>query len=71
MAAQYEVFEFQVRVGTSRGQPLRLKLHAPDRGQAWERVQQMHPNAVETRRVNSEKCEQSHTQQVDRQKITK
>jgi len=47
MASTYEAFEFNVRVGYSTGSVIHLRVHAPDRARAWERVRQMHPRAVE------------------------
>lgn len=47
MASTYEAFEFNIRLGYSAGPPLHLRVHAPDRARAWERVRQMHPRAVE------------------------
>ena len=47
MASTYEAFEFNVRLGYSAGAVLHLRVHAPDRARAWERVRQMHPRAVE------------------------
>jgi hypothetical protein len=47
MASTYEAFEFNVRLGYSAGTVLHLRVHAPDRARAWERVRQMHPRAVE------------------------
>lgn len=47
MASTYEAFEFYVRLGYSAGSVIHLRVHAPDRARAWERVRQMHPRAVE------------------------
>lgn len=47
MASTYEAFEFNVRLGYSADAVLHLRVHAPDRARAWERVRQMHPRAVE------------------------
>jgi hypothetical protein len=47
MQSTYEAFEFNVRLGYPGGATLHLRVHAPDRARAWERVRQMHPRAVD------------------------
>ena len=50
MASVYKAFDFKVRLGYTSGAVLQLRVHAPDRAHAWERVRQMHPRAVEALR---------------------
>ncbi|MBU6194521.1 MAG: hypothetical protein EBS47_07090 [Betaproteobacteria bacterium] len=59
MASTYEAFEFNVRLGYSAGAVLHLRVHAPDRARAWERVRQMHPRAVEAVGTKPEAAEPS------------
>ena len=47
MSLQYQAYEFRVRIGCQAGTLINLRVHAPSREQAWARVCQMHPHAVE------------------------
>ncbi len=71
MASTYEAFEFDVRLGYPGGSTLHLRVHAPDRARAWERVQQMHPRAVEAMTVKAKKCEEVHNFRRERQNLSK
>ena len=57
MESTYEAFEFNVRLGYPGGATLHLRVHAPDRARAWERVRQMHPRAVDATGGRTEKPE--------------
>ena len=71
MPSFYQPFEFQVLLGFSGRAPVCVRVHALDREQAWRRVCQMHPRAVEARHVKSQMCEQIHDGGGDRQKNVK
>jgi hypothetical protein len=71
MPIVYQPFEFQVILGFSGHASLSVRVHAQTREQAWSRVCQMHPRAVEARPARPERCEQIHIQSADRQKNTK
>lgn len=52
VSSQYQAYEFRVRIGCQAGTLINLRVHAPTREQAWARVCQMHPHAVEASPVN-------------------
>jgi hypothetical protein len=66
MKSTYEAFEFNVRLGYPGGATLRLRVHAPDRAHAWERVRQMHPRAVDAAGGRAEKSEPREAQAGNR-----
>jgi hypothetical protein len=66
MKSTYEAFEFNVRLGYPGGATLHLRVHAPDRAHAWERVRQMHPRAVDAAGGRAEKSEPREAQAGNR-----
>lgn len=67
MASTYEAFEFNVRLGYPGGSTLHLRVHAPDRARAWERIRQMHPRAVEAVGAKPSNLESGQAQAPGRQ----